>query len=106
MSRRHPIVSVTGSSGAGTTSVMRTFQQIFRREGVNVVYVEGDSFHGYDRVGMKAKIAEAHARGDHTFSHFGPEANLFAELEDLFRIYGKTGSGRVRKYLHTDPRRC
>lgn len=102
MSRKHPIVSVTGSSGAGTTSVMRTFQQIFRREGVNVAYVEGDSFHRYDRAGMKAAIAEANARGDHSFSHFGPEANLFHELEELFRVYGETGSGKVRKYLHDE----
>ena len=102
MSRKHPIVSVTGSSGAGTTSVMQTFQQIFRREGVNVAYVEGDSFHRYDRAEMKAAIAEAHARGDHSFSHFGSEANLFEELEELFRVYGETGSGKVRKYLHDD----
>ena len=102
MSRRHPIVSVTGSSGAGTTSVMRTFQQIFRREGVNVAYVEGDSFHRLDRLGMKEAIAKAHARGDHTFSHFGPEANLFEELEELFRTYGETGTGKFRKYLHDE----
>ena len=100
MSRKHPIVSVAGSSGAGTTSVMRTFPQIFRREGINVAYVEGDSFHRYNRGEMKAAIAEANARGDHTFSHFGPEANLFEELEELFRSYNETGSGRVRKYLH------
>ncbi|MDQ4116408.1 MAG: phosphoribulokinase [Actinomycetota bacterium] len=102
MSRKHPIVSVTGSSGAGTTSVMRTFDQIFRREGVNAASVEGDSFHRYDRVGMKAAMAEAEARGDHTFSHFGPEANLFDELEELFRTYGETGTGKVRRYLHDE----
>jgi phosphoribulokinase len=102
MSRRHPIISVTGSSGAGTTSVMRTFDQIFRREGVNVAYIEGDSFHRYDRVEMKAAITDAHARGDHSFSHFGPEANLFKELEELFRVYGETGTGKFRKYLHDE----
>ncbi|MGH3636424.1 phosphoribulokinase [Mycobacterium sp.] len=102
MSQKHPIVSVTGSSGAGTTSVMRTFAQIFRRESVNVTFVEGDSFHRYDRVEMKAAIAEAHARGDHTFSHFGPEANLFEELEELFRVYGETGTGKFRRYLHDE----
>lgn len=102
MSRVHPIVSVTGSSGAGTTSVMRTFQQIFRREGINVAYVEGDSFHRFDRLAMKAEIVEAHARGEHTFSHFGPESNLFEELEDLFRTYSETGTGKVRKYLHDE----
>lgn len=102
MSRKHPIVSVTGSSGAGTTSVMRTFEQIFRREGVHAAAVEGDSFHRYDRVGMKAAMADAEVRGDHTFSHFGPEANLFDELEELFRTYGETGTGKVRRYLHDD----
>ncbi|MFY9922013.1 MAG: phosphoribulokinase [Mycobacterium sp.] len=102
MSRRHPIISVTGSSGAGTTSVMRTFQQIFRREGVNVAYVEGDSFHRYDRAEMKAAIADAHTRGDHSFSHFGPQANLFEELEELFRVYGETGTGKLRRYLHDE----
>ena len=102
MSRAHPIVSVTGSSGAGTTSVMRTFAQIFRREGVKATFVEGDSFHRYDRVQMKAAIADAKARGDHSFSHFGPEANLFKELEELFRVYGETGTGKVRRYLHDE----
>jgi len=102
MSRKHPIVSVTGSSGAGTTSVMRTFQQIFRREGVVVAYIEGDSLHRFDRAEMKTAIAEAHSRGDHTFSHFGPEANLFEELEELFAVYSETGAGKFRKYLHDE----
>jgi phosphoribulokinase len=102
MSARHPIIAITGSSGAGTTLVMRTFEQIFRREHVNAVLVEGDSFHRYDRTEMKAKMAEATECGDHSFSHFGPEANLFEELEELFRQYGENGSGRVRKYLHDD----
>ena len=102
MSRRFPIVSVTGSSGAGTTSVMRTFQQIFRREEINVAYVEGDSFHRFDRLEMKAAMVDAHARGDHFLSHFGPEANLFEELEELFRVYSETGTGKVRKYLHDE----
>ncbi len=102
MSRRHPIISVTGSSGAGTTSVMQTFQQIFRREGVHAAFVEGDSFHRFDRVEMKAAMAEAHARGDDAFSHFGPAANLFDQIEELFRTYGETGTGKVRKYLHDE----
>ena len=103
MSAKHPIIGVTGSSGAGTTSVMRTFEQIFRREGVNAAFVEGDSFHRYDRAEMKRKLAEALERGDHRFSHFGAEANLFGELEALFQSYGETGRGRRRKYLHDEP---
>jgi phosphoribulokinase len=102
MSRLHPIISVTGSSGAGTTSVMRTFDQIFRREGINVAFVEGDSFHRFDRKEMKVAIADAHERGDHTFSHFGPDANLFDDLQTLFATYGESGTGKVRKYLHDD----
>ena len=102
MSARHPIIAVTGSSGAGTTSVSKTFEQIFRREHIKAAFVEGDSFHRYDRAQMKELMAQAISRGDHRFSHFGPDANLFAELEDLFRAYGENGTGKVRKYLHSD----
>ena len=100
MSARHPVVAITGSSGAGTTTVTRAFEHIFRREGIKAAIVEGDSFHRYDRKEMKAKMAEATAAGNEHFSHFGPDANLLAELEALFRAYGETGTGRVRKYLH------
>ncbi len=102
MSAKHPIIAITGSSGAGTTSVMRTFEQIFRRENVNAAFIEGDSFHRYDRAEMKAKMAEALAAGNRHFSHFGAESNLFAELEALFREYGETGRGKRRKYLHDE----
>jgi phosphoribulokinase len=102
MSASHPIIAVTGSSGAGTTSVTRTFQWIFARERINAAIVEGDSFHSFDRATMKAKMAEAAANGNKHFSHFGPESNLFAELEALFRSYGESGRGRVRKYLHDE----
>jgi phosphoribulokinase len=102
MSRRHPVVAITGSSGAGTTTVTRTFEHIFRREGIQAAVVEGDSFHRYDRTQMKGKMAEAAAAGNQHFSHFGPEANLLDELEALFRSYGESGSGRVRKYLHNE----
>ncbi len=102
MSVRHPVIAVTGSSGAGTTSVMRTFDHIFRREAIRAVMVEGDAFHRFDRAQMRTALAEAARAGNHTFSHFGPEANLFEELEGLFRHYGETGRGRVRKYLHDE----
>lgn len=100
MSRLHPIISVTGSSGAGTTSVKRTFEQIFRREGVNAAYIEGDAFHRYDRAGMKAAIEAAAADGMPRLSHFGPNANLLAQLEETFRSYGESGSGKTRDYVH------
>ncbi|KIA62785.1 phosphoribulokinase [Nocardia vulneris] len=102
MSVKHPVVAITGSSGAGTTSVTRTFQEIFRREGINAVVVEGDSFHRYDRSEMKQAMAEAEQSRNVTFSHFGEEANLLKELERLFRDYGETGVGQVRKYLHDE----
>src|SRR5690606_34890187 len=102
MSATHPIIAVTGSPGAGTTSVMRTFEQIFRRESITAAFIEGDSFHRYDREGMKQKMAEAVARGDTYFSHFGPDANLFEELDGLFRSYGECGRGKRRRYLHDD----
>jgi phosphoribulokinase len=102
MSAKHPIIAVTGSSGAGTTSVTRTFNWIFRREGIKAVLVEGDSFHRYDRESMKVKMAEAAAEGDQHFSHFGPQNNLFEELEGLFKGYGETGHGMIRRYLHNE----
>ncbi len=100
MSERHPIIAITGSSGAGTTSVTRTFQNIFRRELINAAIIEGDSFHRYDRKEMRLRQAEAEADGDKHFSHFGPENNLFAELDQLFASYARIGTGKSRKYLH------
>ena len=100
MSHRHPVIAITGSSGAGTTTVTSTFEQIFRREGVNAAIIEGDAFHRYDREAMRALMAEANAQGNNHVSHFGPDTNLFAELEALFRSYGESGSGATRKYLH------
>ena len=102
MSVRHPIIAITGSSGAGTSSVTRTFQQIFRREHVKAAVVEGDSFHRFDRKEMRLRQAEAERDGNSHFSHFGPDNNLFVELESLFRVYGERGGGRVRKYLHDE----
>jgi phosphoribulokinase len=100
MSVKHPIIAITGSSGAGTTSVTRTFENIFRREKVSAAIIEGDSFHRYDRLEMRKKAADAEKQGDKNFSHFGPTTNLFAELETLFRSYRETGTGKRRKYLH------
>ena len=100
MSECHPIIAITGSSGAGTTSVTRTFQNIFRREGLSAAIIEGDSFHRFDRKEMRLRQAEAEQTGNMHFSHFGAENNLFAELEQLFGDYARTGIGRSRKYLH------
>jgi phosphoribulokinase len=100
MSERHPIIAITGSSGAGTSTVTRTFSNIFRRENVSAAIIEGDSFHRYDRKEMKLRQAEAEKSGNMNFSHFGPDNNLFGELESLFKSYSETGNGKSRKYLH------
>ena len=101
MSARHPIIAVTGSSGAGTTTVMQAFHNIFIREKVKAQIVEGDSFHRYDRKTMRARQKEA-VKAHRDFSHFGPEANILEDLESLFRSYGESGTGKVRQYLHDD----
>jgi len=100
VSIKHPIIAVTGSSGAGTTTVMQSFQHIFRREGISAQVVEGDSFHRFNRVEMRAKMKEAEASGNRHYSHFGSYSNLLEELEALFSSYGVDGRGRVRKYIH------
>ena len=100
MSASHPIISVTGSSGAGTTSVRRTFEHIFRREKISAAFIEGDAFHRYDRTDMRRVMGEEADRGNRHFSHFGPEANLLGELEEAFRQYGKNGTCRTRHYIH------
>ncbi|MES9843413.1 MAG: phosphoribulokinase [Candidatus Sedimenticola sp. PURPLELP] len=95
MSKKHPIVAVTGSSGAGTTTVKRAFEHIFYRDGFTPAVIEGDSFHRYDRVEMREKMKEG-------MSHFGPEANRFDKIEELFKTYGESGTGQKRYYLHSE----
>lgn len=102
MSRRHPIISITGSSGAGTTSVKKTFENIFRRENVKAAYIEGDAFHRYDREEMRRQMIDEAERGNKHFSHFSPDTNLFEELERTFRDYSESGTGSTRHYVHDD----
>lgn len=102
MSKKHPIISVTGSSGAGTSTVKGTFDQIFRREGIKAVSIEGDAFHKFNRADMKAELDNRYASGDQGFSHFSYEANELGELERVFREYGETGMGKTRHYVHSD----
>jgi phosphoribulokinase len=92
MSKQHPVVAVTGSSGAGTTTVKTAFEHIFRRLDVTANVIEGDSFHRYSRTAMGAAIADAASRGEN-ISHFGPDANLLCDLAKLFKEYGETGGG-------------
>ncbi len=100
MSIKHPIIAITGSSGAGTTSVRRTFEQIFQREKIAAAYIEGDAFHRFNRVEMAEGMARAAAEGNKNYSHFGDYANLLEELEAVFATYGATGGGRTRHYVH------
>lgn len=100
MSVKYPIVAVTGSSGAGTTTVMKSFQHIFRRDGIKAQVLEGDSMHRYDRMAMREQMKKELEKGNNHFSHFGPEANLLKELEGIFQTFGETGTGKYRKYIH------
>lgn len=100
MSTEHPIIAVTGSSGAGTSSARLAFEHIFRRLETKAAFVEGDSFHAFDREQMSAAINRATIRGE-TFSHFGETANQLDRLEALFRDYGASGRGQIRHYIHT-----
>ncbi len=101
MSTRYPIISVTGSSGAGTTTVKNAFQYIFDRLNITPAVIEGDSFHRYDRAEMKLKLAEF-IKEQRYLTHFSAEANLFDKLESLFREYSETGGGQRRYYLHNE----
>lgn len=101
MSKQHPVVAVTGSSGSGTTTVKTAFEHIFRRLDVTAGVIEGDSFHRFDRAEMRNEIARASRNGDN-ISHFGPNANLLCDLGQLFRTYGETGTGQRRFYVHNE----
>lgn len=100
MSSKHPIIAVTGSSGAGTTTTGQTVRHIFRALDVNAAFVEGDSFHRYSRPEMELAVRKAQEKGRH-ISYFGPDANDFRRLESLFHEYSETGHGDVRRYLHS-----
>ncbi|MGV0005258.1 MAG: phosphoribulokinase [Candidatus Porifericomitaceae bacterium WSBS_2022_MAG_OTU9] len=103
MSSKHPIIAVTGSSGAGTTSVRFAFEQIFNSIGITPAIVPGDGFHRYDRHEMDSRRKEMdspHTKGSRELTHFGHEGNLFEELGATFKEYSKTGSCRRRFYIH------
>mgnify|MGYP001144875436 CR=1 FL=1 len=102
MSAKHPIISITGSSGAGTTSVKRIFEQIFRREKIDAAFIEGDAFHRYDRTAMKEKVAEEERNGNPNFTHFNAGANELEILQDVFEEYSRKGIGRTRTYVHDE----
>ena len=101
MSVSHPIIAVTGSSGAGTSTVKHAFDDILRRIGITSVVVEGDSFHRYNRMEMRAEVAKAEGLG-HVLTHFGPDANCLDRLEKLFQTYSERGEGEKRLYIHDE----
>ena len=101
MSKKHPIVAVTGSSGSGTSNVKTAFEFIFRDEGIHPAIIEGDSFHRYDRHEMDEATKKAEAENK-PITHFGPAGNLFDELEALFNGYAESGSGKRRYYVHNE----
>jgi phosphoribulokinase len=102
MSSKHPVIAVTGSSGAGTTTVKRAFENIFLRENITPAIIEGDSFHSLNRAEFREAVKKAEAGQCKHISHFGPEANHFDKLEELFKTYGEKGTGKKRYYLHSD----
>ena len=102
MSRKHPVIAVTGSSGAGTTTVKRAFENIFRRQKITPAIIEGDSLHSLNRMEFRAAAADAAKAGNNSFSHFGPEANHFGKIEETFKVYGKTGMCKRRYYVHSE----
>ncbi|MGA8864604.1 MAG: phosphoribulokinase [Gallionella sp.] len=102
MSSKHPVIAVTGSSGAGTTTVKRAFENIFRREQITAAVIEGDSLHSLDRLAFREAAAKAAKAGNNTFSHFGPEANHFDKIEGMFKTYGETGMCKRRYYVHSE----
>ncbi|MBN8412325.1 phosphoribulokinase [Halomonas denitrificans] len=104
MSREYPVIAVTGSSGAGTTTVKRTFERMFAREDVHAAFVDGDAFHRYTRQELARIFREEPERKDE-LSHFAVEANLLDRLETLFQEYGDSGSGTFRHYIHAEDKK-
>lgn len=102
MSSKHPVVAITGSSGAGTTTVKDAFEHIFFREKITPLVVEGDSFHSLDRAAFKEATKKAEGKGNNFFSHFGPEANHFDKIAETFKSYGDSGTCQRRYYIHSD----
>ena len=100
MSEEFPIVAVTGSSGGGSTVLIKAFQHIFWRERVKAAFIQGNAFHRYSRKQMQIEIEKAKDAGEH-LSHFSPSGNHLDKLDSLFFQYSAVGTGESRHYLHT-----
>ena len=101
MSQKHPIIAVTGSSGVGTSIARNAFEYMFHKNGIKAAFIEGDCFHRYNRAEMDQISSEAEQKGER-LTHFGPEGNLFDELENLFKGYAESGTGKYRFYIHDE----
>lgn len=102
MSQKHPIIAVTGASGAGTEPVRTAFEHLFWREKVKVATLDGEAFHRYTRDEMKKETEKSKKKLGRAISHFGPEGNILDKLEAVFKEYGETGTGQRRLYLHNE----
>ena len=99
MSAKHPVIAVTGSSGAGTTTTSLAWVKIFAQLNLHAAEVEGDSFHRYTRPEMDMAIRKARDQGKH-ISYFGPEANDWPAGADLCRLWSPRQRS-VAEILHT-----
>ena len=102
MSKKYPVIAITGSSGSGTSTVRESFQHIFTRDGIDADIIEGDAFHRYERHEMDELIKKNRHDSEIDFSHFSPDANLLSDLEKTFQQFGKNGKYKTRHYVHTE----
>ncbi len=91
MSKKYPVIAITGSSGSGTSTVRDSFQHIFTRDGIDADIIEGDAFHRYERHEMDGLIKKNRHNSEIDFSHFSPDANLLSDLAKTFHQYRKNG---------------
>jgi len=102
MSKKYPVIAITGSSGSGTSTVRDSFQHIFTRDGIDADIIEGDAFHRYERHEMDGLIKKNRHNSEIDFSHFSPDANLLGDLAKTFHQFGKNGKYKTRHYVHTE----
>lgn len=109
MSEQHPVIAVTGASGAGTTAVQQAFKEIFFRQKINAAFLQGSGFLRYSEIESEKYISQSLADGRH-ISCYGPELNDFTRLQNCFSHYSETGCCDMRfkvtegnQHLYTAP---
>jgi len=95
MSEHHPIIAVTGASGAGTTVVQQAFKEIFFRQKINAAFIQGDGFLRYCDIESEKHISQNLAQGRH-ISCYGPDLNDFDKLQSCFKQYSESGTCDMR----------